>query len=59
MKAIRVGNVMFVKDKVISITLNGRGIRVATTIGETSLTYESKEDAQKVFDSFYEQLNQE
>ena len=59
MDAIKAGNIILMKDKVISITLRGKGIMVLTTIGETHNTYESKEDAQKAFDMFYEQLNKE
>lgn len=59
MDAIKAGNIILMKDKVISITLRGNGIIVLTTIGETHNTYKSKEDAQTAFDIFYEQLNKE
>ncbi len=57
--AIKVGNIVLMKDKVISITLKGKGVIILTTTGETHSIYDSQEDAQKAFDMFYEQLNKE
>lgn len=57
MNAIKVGNIMLMKDKVINIRLTGRTIIVGLTIGETHIGYDSQEDAQKAFDMFYNEFN--
>lgn len=59
MDAIKVSNIILMKDKVISITLRGKGVIILTTIGETHNIYDSQEDAQRASDMFYEQLNKE
>lgn len=59
MDAIKVGNVVLMKDKLVSISQEGKGLKIVTTICETSVTYESEGDAKKVLDMFYEQLNEE
>lgn len=59
MDAIKVGNIILMKDKVINIRLAGKTVIIYLTVGESEMIYDSKEDAQKAFDMFYEQLNKE
>ncbi len=56
---IRVGNIMLKKDKVVGLNLIRNKINVVTTIGESTYTYNNDEDAQKAFEVFYEQLNEQ
>lgn len=44
------------KNKVISITLKGKTVVVATITGEAVLGYNSQEAAQWAFDEFHRQL---
>lgn len=60
MNAIRVGNIILAKDKVVSVILKGQAVVVNVTVGETmTICYDSKEDAQKAFEEIYKQLNKE
>lgn len=56
MNAVKVGNVILMKDKVISVTLKRQGIVVTTITGEAVLCYNSQDEAQRAFDEFYRQL---
>lgn len=60
MNAIRVGNIILAKDKVVSVILKGQAVVVSVTVGEMiTLGYDSKEYAQKAFEEIYKQLNKE
>ncbi len=59
MNAIKVGNIILMKDKVINIRLDGKTVIIYLTIGESHMIYDSEEDAQRAFNMFYEQLNKE
>ena len=59
MEAIKVGNVILMKDKLVNISQEGERIKVVTTVCETSIEYPSEEDAKNVLDEFYKQLNKE
>lgn len=56
MRAIRIGNNIFMADKVVSVSLGERTVKVVTTICTTTLTYNTANDARKAFDDFYAQL---
>lgn len=56
---IRIGNVVFVRDKVINASISDRRIYVTTTIGVTNLGYDSEMDALIVFEELCKQLNAE
>lgn len=56
---IRIGNVVFVRDKVINARISDRRIYVTTTIGVTNLGYDSEMDALIAFEELCKQLNAE
>ena len=43
-------------DKVVSVSLGERTVKVVTTICTTTLTYNTVEEAKNAFDGFYLQL---
>lgn len=57
MNAIKLENVILVKDKIINVRVEGKEVHVFTTVGETVLTYGSEMDAQLTFENIYKQLN--
>lgn len=55
-KAIKVGNVIMMSDKIIAVQINNKKINVVTTVGETILEYKSEDAASQAFDIFCKQL---
>lgn len=56
MRVIRIGNNIFMADKVVSVSLGERTVKVVTTICTTTLTYSTVSDTKSAFDEFYRQL---
>lgn len=58
-EVIRSGNIILKKDKIVSLSLKRNEIKVVTTISEHNYMYNRSEDAERAFNEFYEQLNEE
>lgn len=58
-EVIRSGNIILKKDKIVSLSLKRNEIKVVTTISERTYMYNRSEDAERAFNEFYEQLNEE
>ncbi len=58
-EVIRSGNIILKKDKIVSLSLKRNEIKVVTTISEHIYMYNRSEDAERAFNEFYEQLNEE
>lgn len=56
---IRIGNVVFTRDKVIFARTSKRWMYVTTTIGVTEIGYSSEMDALIAFEELCRQLNAE